>query len=90
MVRLTGGMRMSRMELSFQLPGASRPQKRRLADAVAAVVLSLRRIAHRRELSRLDDRQLLDTGIDPSLAGRRKAAAVSASALRRLQGVSIG
>jgi hypothetical protein len=36
------------------------------------------------------DRQLQDAGIDPSLAGRGIAAAVSAATLRRLQSLSWG
>ena len=81
---------MSPMELSLRLPNTASPVRERLVAAVAAVTLSLRRAAHRRELAKLDERQLCDAGIDRSLAGRGKAAAVSAATLRRLQSLSFG
>lgn len=81
---------MSPMELSLRLPNAASPVRERLLAAIAAVTLSLRRAAHQRELAELSDRQLCDAGIERSLAGRGKAAAVSAAALRRLQSLSFG
>jgi hypothetical protein len=59
-----------------------------VTTSVAAVIGRFRKTAHQRELTALSDRQLRDAGIDPSLAGRSKAAAASPAVLRRLQGLS--
>jgi len=47
-------------------------------------------IRQRWVLSQLSDRQLLDAGIDLSLAGRGRAVAVDSGALRRLGSLSHG
>jgi hypothetical protein len=60
------------------------------AVSVATAVDHFRKSARERELAALSDRQLRDAGIDLSLAGRGKAAAVSAATLRRLQSLSWG
>ena len=94
---------MSQMELSLPPSGIAASLRQRveavlaaailslwqgLQAMVAAVILSLRRSALRREIAALSDRQLRDAGIDLSLAGRGRAAAVDAAVLRRLQSLS--
>ena len=79
---------MSRMGLSRSLPNLTRPATERLAATLAGMALCFRRVAHRRELAGLGDRQLHDAGIDPALAGRGKAAAADGAALRRLRSLS--
>jgi uncharacterized protein YjiS (DUF1127 family) len=82
---------MSHMELSLRLQKTAADLVREtVAAAIAAVALCLRREAQRNELAQLSERQLDDAGVDRSLAGRGKAAAVSAAALRRLESLSIG
>jgi uncharacterized protein YjiS (DUF1127 family) len=73
---------MSAMELSPRMPNAASPVREGLLAAIAAITLSFRRAAHRREPAELSDRQLCDAGIDRSLAGCGKAAAVSAADYR--------
>ena len=94
---------MSHMELSPPVPGAGTPLRqspaasvaalivplrRRVEAMMAAVILSRRRRALRRAIAELSDRQLRDVGIDLSLAGRGRAAAVDAAVLRYLQSLS--
>ena len=61
-----------------------------LGTPVATALNRFRKTARQCELAALSDRQLQDAGIDPSLAGRGIAAAVSAATLRRLQSLSWG
>jgi hypothetical protein len=61
-----------------------------LATPVAAAIDHFRKAAHQRKLAALSNRQLRDAGVDPSLAGRGKAAVVSAATLRHLQSLSWG
>jgi uncharacterized protein YjiS (DUF1127 family) len=76
---------MSKAELSSQYSSVADRIGERLTASVTTVINRFRKTAHQRALRALSDRQLRDAGIDPALAGRGKAVAVSAASLCRLQ-----
>ena len=79
---------MSQAELSLQHSSVADRIMQLLTAPAATLINRFRKTAHQRELAALSDRQLRDAGIDPSLAGRGKAVAVSAATLCRLQSLS--
>jgi uncharacterized protein YjiS (DUF1127 family) len=72
---------MSETGLSLQHSSVAGRIRQLLTAPAATAINHFRKTAHQRELAGLSDRQLRDAGIDPSLAGRGKAVAVSAAAL---------
>ena len=64
----------------------------RIGDVVqagsAGLWKQLRKHAQRRQLLQLSDAQLRDTGIDPAMAGRGRAAEVRAEAVRYLDSLA--
>ena len=79
---------MSRAVQTLPIPTVGAGASQLLAAWVAAAIARYRKMAQRRELAALSDRQLRDVGIDPSLAGRGRAAVVRAEALRSLESLS--
>jgi uncharacterized protein YjiS (DUF1127 family) len=81
---------MSYMEVALRLQNTAADRVReRIAASADSAALFLRRAAEQRELAQLSERQLDDAGVDRSLAGRGKAAEVSAAALRRLESLAV-
>ena len=66
------------------------PVRRLLRLMHSAVIRRLQTAAQSRELAELSERQLRDAGIDLSLAGRGKAAAINMSVPRRLLSLGSG
>jgi uncharacterized protein YjiS (DUF1127 family) len=81
---------MSKAGLSSQRWSVADRIREPFTVSVATAIDRFRKSARHCKLATLSDRQLRDAGIDLSLAGRGKAAAVSAATLRRLQSLSWG